>query len=240
MEIAAQKLIIALDDLDFDEAVALVELTKPYARTFKIGLALFAAYGPAIVKKIHALGVEVFLDLKLHDIPMQIKKTIQNLLPLNPSFITVHASGGSHMLKEAADAVQGSNTMLLAVSILTSLDASLYSAIGFKDSILSGVTNLSQLAYSSGIRGFIASAHEAPMLKQHFNHDCLVICPGVRRKNHAIHDQSRVMSPAEAIFAGADALVVGRPITKAQDIVFEAKAINQEINNALAAEFLHE
>ncbi len=239
METAAQKLIIALDDLDFDETVALVELTKPYAKTFKVGLALFAAYGPAIVKEINARGVKVFLDLKLHDIPMQIKKTIENLLPLNPQFITVHASGGPQMLKEAADAVNSSDTMLLAVSILTSLDAHFYSAVGFSGSVLSGVMNLAEMAYSSGVRGLVASPHEAQALKQHFRNDCLVICPGVRRKDQATHDQSRVMSPADAIYAGADALVVGRPITKAKDIVLEAKAIYQEINNALSSEFLH-
>lgn len=234
MEIAAKKLIIALDDLDFDSAIKLVELTKPYATTFKVGLSLFSAHGPEIVKAINALGVNVFLDLKLCDIPMQVRKAVESVLALKPRFLTVHASGGRAMLKDAADAAFGSGTTLLAVSVLTSLDQHSFSQIGFASTIAHGVMNLTELAFSAGIHGFVSSPHEISQLKQKFGDACFLVCPGVRPHGGEVNDQSRVMTPSEAIFLGADALVVGRPITKAKNIVEAARAINHEIMNALS------
>ncbi len=234
MNNAAKKLIIALDDLGLDEALKLVEETRDFAQTFKIGLSLFSAHGPAIVKQIKSLGVEVFLDLKLHDIPMQVAKAVESALKLGPKFLTIHALGGQQMLREAACVAKGSNTTLLAVSVLTSMDHQQWQDLGFSESIEQSVERLLALSFESGVRGFVASPHEAAKLKQSYHSQCILVVPGVRPASASMDDQKRIMTPYQAIKAGADYLVVGRPITKSADIAMSAKNINQEITDALS------
>lgn len=233
MENPQEKLIIALDDVDFDSAIKIATLTKPFASTFKVGLSLFTAWGPEIIKELKELSVDVFLDLKLFDIPMQTKKAVQAALKYEPRFLTVHAMGGKKMLSEASVISQGSNTTLLAVSVLTSFDQQDYADVGFKDSINDGVVRLLDLAFVSGIRGFVASPQELIHLRKRFGSDCFLVCPGVRPRGSDLNDQSRVMTPKEAIMASANALVVGRPITKAPNIVEAAQGIYQDIESAL-------
>jgi orotidine-5'-phosphate decarboxylase len=233
LEIPTKKLIIALDDLDLKAALDIVALTKSFASTFKVGLSLFCAYGPRIVYEINALGADVFLDLKLHDIPMQVSKAVENILALKPRFLSLHALGGRKMLSEALEVAKGSDTTLLAVTILTSLDHVGYNELGFSDVIERGVMGLTDLAISSGFFGIISSPHEAKKLKTIYQNNCFLVCPGIRPKNSEVYDQKRIMAPREAILAGADVLVVGRPITKAGDVVFAAQNVNQEIENAL-------
>lgn len=232
MELAAKKLIIALDDLDFERALKVVQKTKLFASTYKVGLSLFCAHGPAIVKEIKSLGVDVFLDLKLHDIPMQVGKAVEKALAFETRFLTVHALGGQKMLREAATAALGSSTTLLAVSVLTSVDNEDFRELGFLGSIEEGVMNLSNLAFSSGIRGFVSSPHEVGRLKRRYGDLCLVVCPGVRPMDADVFDQSRIMTPKDAILAGADALVVGRPITASINIEQAALDINRQIKTA--------
>jgi orotidine-5'-phosphate decarboxylase len=233
MSTAAQKLIIALDDLDEAAALAMVEKTKAYAQTYKVGLNLFCAYGPAIVKQISSLGVDIFLDLKLHDIPMQVAKAVETVLVLEPRFLTIHAAGGAQMLECAAQAASGSKTTLLAISVLTSLNQQDYQRLGFTDDIADGVNRLTDLAYASGIHGFVCSAKEAKNLKARFQNQCFLVCPGIRSGVQDLFDQARTLSAGDAIKACADALVVGRPITKAADAAAAAQDINRAINNGL-------
>lgn len=234
MEMAAKKIIVALDELDFAAAIKVAEMTQPYADTYKIGLSLFVAHGPLIVKELSALGVNIFLDLKLHDIPMQVKRAVESALRFSPRFLTVHALGGHQMLREAALMAQGSSTTLLAVSILTSLNQADCHTLGFSGSIETNVIGLLDVAFNAGVNGFVASPHEVASLRRKFGQDCYLVCPGVRPAGSEVFDQSRVMTPQEAIFLGADALVIGRPITKAPNIAYAARDINQQIQNALS------
>lgn len=234
MDTAAKKLIIALDDLSYEAAMDVVEKTRSYAGVFKVGLSLFCAHGPKILNELRAKNVDVFLDLKLHDIPMQVAKAVEEAIKFEPKFLTIHALGGRSMLQEAAKAVLGSKTQLLAVSVLTSMDSQAWQEIGFNTTIEEGAMRLVRVAYESGVRGFVSSPHEVAHLKSYLKHDCLVVCPGVRPMDAHDNDQKRIMTPFKAIEAGADFLVVGRPITKSTDVVMSAKNINQEITKALS------
>ncbi len=234
MNNAAKKLIIALDDLSLDEALRVVEKTKAFAETYKIGLSLFCAYGPSIIREIKALGVEIFLDLKLHDIPMQVAKAVESALKFEPKFLTLHALGGRAMLQAATKVAQGTTTKLLAVSVLTSMDLPEWQNLGFSESIDKSVNRLLDLSFESGVRGFVSSPHEAAALKLRFLEDAVLVCPGIRSNSGAPDDQKRIMSAFQAIEEGADYLVVGRPITKSEDLAMSAKNINQEITEALS------
>lgn len=233
MDIAREKLIIALDDLEFREAISVALETMTYSSTYKIGLAMFSAYGPSIVHELKSLGLQVFLDLKLHDIPMQVAKAVERCLALSPRFLTLHALGGRRMLEAAGKASQGSSTSLLAVTVLTSFDEPDWRELGFSASILKSAEQLAKLASESGILGLVCSAHEARSLKERQpNH--FLMCPGVRLKQDEVHDQQRVLTPFDALRSGADALVVGRPITAAKNIKDAAKAFWSEINEAVS------
>lgn len=234
MDSSVQKLIVALDDLDAASALSMVEKTRAYARTFKVGLNLFCAHGPAIVREIKSLGVDIFLDVKLHDIPMQVAKALESVLKLEPRFVTIHAAGGTTMLQYAAQAVAGSSTNLLAVSVLTSINYEEYQRIGLVGTVADGVMRLTDLAFRAGIGGFVCSPHEAKMLKAAFQNQCFLVCPGIRSPHEEPSDQARTMSAVDAILAGADALVVGRPITKAHDVTQAACRISQEIESVLS------
>lgn len=235
MEKARKKLVIALDDLDFDSALELIKLTKPYAQTFKIGLSLFIAHGPKIIEAIKALEVDIFLDLKLCDIPMQVEKAVENALAFEPKFLTLHALGGASMLKAAANVAKGSSTTLLCVTILTSIDNQSFAELGFRDSLLDEVLRLSRLVFDAGIHGFVSSPHEVAYLRREFKKDCFLMAPGVRPLGAFKDDQSRIMTPTMAIKAGVDAVVVGRPITKALNSALMAKNINQELTLAIGS-----
>lgn len=232
MNNARKKLIIALDDLEQKEALSIAEKTLDFAECYKVGISLFSAFGPSIVKDLKAMGAEVFLDLKLHDIPMQVAKAVEKTLVLEPTFLTVHTLGGSSMLKEAARVAQGSKTTILAVSVLTSTDCMEWQQLGFSESIEDSALRLLGLASQSGINAFVASPKEATSLKKSFPNSTLV-CPGVRSQMFLTDDQKRTLSASAAIGAGADYLVVGRPITKAKDVVMSAKTIHYEIAESL-------
>lgn len=222
------RLILALDDMTREKAISLVNHTKDMISTYKIGLHLFYTYGPSIVREIRSMGVEIFLDLKLHDIPMQVAKSITALLDLEIKFITIHALGGLNMLKAAKEAILGSKTRLLSVSILTSISESDYQQF-FLGQIKDGVLALAKMSLQAGINGFICSPLEVSSLKTHLGSDCLAIVPGIRAHNSEYHDQKRVLSAKKAIDQGADFLVLGRVITHALDIRLALKNIYDEI-----------
>lgn len=233
MNNARETMIIALDDLSREQAIATVQNTLDYAATFKIGLALFCAYGPSLVEEIQAHGADVFLDLKFHDIPMQVLKAVERCLKLNPRFLTLHTQGGFSMMAECARIAKGSQTTLLGVTILTSIDESEANRLGFNESIQAKVNRLATHAIEAGLSGLVCSPHEATWLKTHFGERALLVCPGVRNSTEATNDQARFMSAREAILAGADHLVIGRPITAASDCGVKAKDCMSEIRDAL-------
>lgn len=233
------KLIIALDVDTADRARELVKQLRDVAGMFKIGSTLFTAVGPQIVKDIIASGSRVFLDLKFHDIPHQVAGAARSAAELGVSLFTIHASGGSEMMKRAAEAVSEvgerngtPRARVLAISVLTSVDAAILSEIGVSDSPADSVIRLVRLAESSGVDGVVASPQEVASIRANVaNTDFLVVTPGIRPAT-AHDDQRRVATPAAALAAGADYLVIGRPITGAPDPLAAAHAILNEMETA--------
>ena len=204
---------------------------------FKVGSQLFTTEGPRAVQKLAGLGFDIFLDLKFHDIPNTVAGAVAAAAKLpRVRLVNVHASGGVEMMRSAREAVgKGkSRPALLAVTILTSLDAKALRAIGMLGSPASRATALAQLARSAGMDGVVASAQEVKAIRRACGPKFLIVVPGIRPAATSANDQSRIATPAEAIKAGADYLVVGRPITAARDPRSAALAVAQEIATASA------
>lgn len=199
----------------------------------KIGLELFLASGPALLPRLSGEGYKVFLDLKLHDIPNTVAGAIRAILPLEPALLTVHAGGGPAMLRAAAESVSGSATRLLAVTVLTSLDASQLVEVGVDSTPAQQVERLAALAGACGIDGLVCSAQEAAALRNLLPGAHLVT-PGIRPTGTATGDQSRVSTPTAALLAGASQLVIGRPVTAAVDPAAAWLGIIAEVAQAVA------
>ena len=206
---------VAIDTTDRVRARTLVELVGPSLGGVKLGLEYFAANGPSGVAEIAALGLPVFLDLKLHDIPNTVSKAVAALAPLRPAVLTVHAAGGQAML-EAAKAAAPAETKVVAVTVLTSLDRGDLVCIGVPSSPETQVVRLTELARRSGLDGIVCSGAEVAAAKEAWPAGFFVV-PGVRPGGAAESDQKRVMTPHDALAAGASILVVGRPITASDD-----------------------
>jgi orotidine-5'-phosphate decarboxylase len=199
---------------------------------FKVGSQLFTSEGPRAVQKLAGLGFDIFLDLKFHDIPNTVAGAVAAAAKLpRVRLVNVHASGGFEMMRAAREAVGNgkSRPALLAVTILTSLDAKVLRAIGMSGSPASRATALARLAKSAGMDGVVASAQEVKSIRRACGPKFLIVVPGIRPATTAANDQSRIATPAEAIRAGADYLVVGRPITAAQNPRTTALAVAKEI-----------
>ncbi len=229
------RLIVALDVSSAAEARQIVQSIGEAANTYKIGKQLFTAEGPQIVRDLVASGRKVFLDLKFHDIPNTVAAAVREAAKLNVSMLTVHASGGSKMLKAAAEAAAQSpaKPMVLAVTVLTSLSDADLSEIGFGGNVITQVITLGSLALNAGCGGLVASAKEAGELRRELGPDFAIVTPGVRPAGTSVGDQARVLTPKEAIAAGATYLVVGRPILEAANPSIAAEQIRQEIDEAL-------
>ena len=236
------KLIVALDVQTMDEANRLVEQLKDVVDMFKIGSQLFTTAGPGLVRSIIAGGNQVFLDLKYHDIPHQIAGAARVAAELGVSLFTVHASGGAEMMRSAVEAVSiqaettGIRSKILAVSVLTSMDATALAQIGMRDTAAHAVERLVKLAEEVGIDGCVSSPLETAAIRSYTKPGFLIVNPGIRpaSSEHSAHeDQKRVATAASAIKAGADYLVVGRPITSASDPVAAANEFVEEIENAM-------
>ena len=206
---------VALDTPSLEQARALAEQVGPNAGGVKLGLEFFAANGPAGVAAILELGVPVFLDLKLHDIPNTVAKAVEALRPLEPAVLTVHAAGGRAML-EAAKAAAPPTTKVVAVTVLTSLDGEDLRSIGVGGDPAEQVRRLARLARESGLDGIVCSGAEVGAARDAWPEGFFVV-PGVRPAGGAIGDQKRVVTPREAMESGASILVIGRPITGADD-----------------------
>jgi len=226
-----QRLIVALDVSTAAAARKIVAAVGDSAHAYKVGMQLYTAEGPAVVRELVDSGRRVFLDLKYHDIPNTVGAAVREAAELGVSMLTVHASGGGKMLRAAVEAAQAvdSEALVLAVTVLTSLDDVELGKIGLRGGVLEQVLRLTALARSNGCKGVVASAQEAAALREEFGHEFTIVTPGVRLAGTGPHDQARVVTPAEAIAAGASHIVVGRPITEAADPATEARAILGQI-----------
>jgi orotidine-5'-phosphate decarboxylase len=227
-------LIVALDVPDRAAALRVVDQLSGHVGFFKVGLEIFTREGPPLVEEIRNRGEKVFLDLKLHDIPNTVRGAVRSACQLGVQMLTIHASGGPAMLSAACEEAQssGSPPLLLAVTALTSLSLEDARAIGIGGSIEDWVQRLAVLAYDSGIRGIVASTKELPILRRKFQSDMRLVIPGIRPAGSALQDQSRTATPGEAIRAGADFIVVGRPILQAPNPAMAADAIVADIAQA--------
>jgi orotidine-5'-phosphate decarboxylase len=221
------KLIVALDHPAADAALAQVAALGDAVARYKVGLELFIAEGRALVDELHRRDKRVFLDLKLHDIPETVRRAAEVAAKLGVDLLTVHAAGGRAML-EAAVAGAG-NTKVLAVTVLTSLDAQDLAADGIGDGTEAAVLRRARLAHAAGCAGVIASPHETAAIRAQLPSPFLIVTPGVRLAA-AGDDQKRVATPKAAIAAGADAIVVGRPIRDAKDRRAAADEILRELS----------
>lgn len=233
------RIIVALDFPDALAALALVDKLDRALCGVKVGKELFTAAGPDLVRELVRRGFRVFLDLKYHDIPNTVGQACAAATRLGVWMMNVHASGGAAMLDAARDAVamtaadlRTPRPLLIAVTILTSLDASDLGAIGIAGTPASQVLRLAQLAKAEGLDGVVCSAHEAASLRSACGPDFKLITPGIRPAGTAAHDQARVMTPEAAMAAGADYLVIGRAITGVADPLKALQAINRSLGFA--------
>ena len=224
------RLVLALDVPDLARARALLDAVGGQVGVIKIGLELFIAEGAAAIALVRAAGLACFLDLKLHDIPATVGRASRAAAAQGAEYLTVHASAGPRALDAAVEATRGSPTRLLAVTVLTSHDATELAAMGYAEDSSALVHRRAELARDAGIDGFVCSVHEAAAMRriEGLAHARLV-CPGVRPAGSAPGDQRRVATPSEAIAAGADLIVVGRPIRDAADPGAAARAIVEEL-----------
>lgn len=218
------ELIVALDKPTADEALRTASALLPEVAFFKVGLSLFIAAGPSIVTNLQDLGASIFLDLKLHDIPAQVERASRIIGALGVDMMTVHSLGGAAMMKAALKGVsEGAvsagkeRPALIAVTILTSLDEEDLRGIGVQAEVEREVHTLAGLVHGAGLDGLVASAREISGLREAFGPELKLVSPGIRPESSALGDQKRVLTPARAVGAGADYLVVGRPITDAAD-----------------------
>ncbi len=226
------RLIVALDVSSAAEARRIVTAVGGSATTFKVGKQLFTAEGPGLVRDLVASNRKIFLDLKFHDIPNTVSGAVSEAAKLNVSMLTVHASGGSKMLKAAAEAASQSQSkpLVLAVTILTSLNDADLQEQGITSGVQPQVLRLAGMALQAGCGGIVASAQEAAHLRQTLGTGFVIVTPGVRPAGSESGDQARVVTPKEAVSAGATYIVVGRPITGAREPATAAAAILAEIS----------
>ena len=226
------RIALALDVPDLDAAQALIEKTHEHVGTFKVGLELYTAVGPAAVEAVHAVGAKCFLYLKLHDIPATMGRSVAAAASMGVAYLTVHAVAGRESLEQAN--TNADSTRLLAVTVLTSLDGSSLEEIGLLGGPGKAVDRLAKLAWSAGLRGFVTSAQESAHLRAALGDEAFLVTPGIRPSGSDVGDQRRVMTPADAIEAGADLLVVGRPIRDANDPNEAAAEIARQVGLALS------
>jgi orotidine-5'-phosphate decarboxylase len=231
---ARSRLVFALDYPTLAEARAGAELVLDSAGVLKVGLELFAREGPAAARCAAELGCDVFLDLKLHDIPETVARAVQSAVELGVRFLTLHASGGPRMLEYAARQAEGSALTLLAVTVLTSLDAADLAELGVAEPPATHALRLARLARSSGIGGIVCSPAEVGAMRKELGPSAVLVTPGIRPSGSSgLDDQKRTGTPEAAIRSGASLVVVGRPIRDAADPAAVARAIADEIAQAL-------
>ncbi len=241
MTTAKDKVFVALDVDTAQRALELVESLSECTRMFKVGSQLFTAAGPEIVRQINASGARVFLDLKFHDIPSTVAAAAAAATRLGVFMFNVHAAGGREMMRRAAEsasriaqAMGSERPLILGVTMLTSTDANTMAEIGIARTMEQQVTNLAAITAAAGLDGVVTSPQEAKLIHSAVQRpNFLVVTPGVRPADASMDDQKRVMTPTGAIRAGADYIVVGRPITAAEDPLAAAQKIVEEVERAM-------
>lgn len=234
--ISDSKIVVALDFQDAQQALALVQQLDPKLCKLKVGKELFTAAGPRLVEQLVAKQFAVFLDLKFHDIPNTVAKACEAATKLGVWMLNVHASGGSAMMQAAMEGVDkgrsaGNSPHLIAVTVLTSMNQDTLNEIGIEANVDQHVLRLAKLTAQSGLHGVVCSAHEAKLIRAHIQQDFLLVTPGIRPAFASQDDQSRILTPSQALVAGASYLVIGRPITQAQDPLTALSLISQEIQS---------
>ncbi|NBC50040.1 MAG: orotidine-5'-phosphate decarboxylase [Gammaproteobacteria bacterium] len=226
------RIIVALDFASAEAALALADRLDPAQCRVKVGKELFTRAGPAVVEQLVSRGLDVFLDLKYHDIPNTVAGACAAAADLGVWMLNVHAAGGLAMMQAARErlAQTAAAPLLIAVTVLTSLDTDDLAAIGCAGSPRDRVQTLAELALQAGLDGLVCSPQEVAVLRERFGPQPLLVTPGVRPADTASGDQKRTMTPAEAIAAGADHLVIGRPITAAPDPMAAVEAIRAELS----------
>ena len=234
MNASGAGIVVAVDTPDVGRAEALAKSCRA-AAAVKLGLEFFTAQGPAGVRRVREAGAPLFLDLKLHDIPNTVVGSVRALRPLAPAMLTVHASGGRAMLEAAQAAAQTYEEppALLGVTTLTSLDSDDTAAIGVRGSTSDQVVRLARLAQASGLAGIVCAPTEAARVRRETGPGFLIVTPGIRPASSAAQDQKRVATPTEAAAAGADLLVIGRPVTGSEDPAKALEAIAAELGGSV-------
>lgn len=240
---AKDRIILALDVDDLDEAEKLVVELKDYVGYFKVGLQLFTSYGFSAIKMIKDHGGKVYCDLKFHDIPNTVSHACSNLIKHNINFFNLHLQGGSKMImqavktsKDVAKSLSVDPPTILGVSLLSSFgQRTLTEELGVDKGLEDYIMSLAKIAKDCGLNGIIAGASESKKIRQELGEDFIILCPATRPTWAAVNDQVRVDTPTDAIKAGVDYLVIGRPITDAEDKTSAVKLIIDEINSALCA-----
>lgn len=223
------QLAFALDVPTLKQAQALIEQLHSDVGVFKVGLELFTAAGPDAVKAVHERGCACFLDLKLHDIPATVARAVSAAADMGVAYLTLHAASGSEALRQASRAATGTSTRLLAITVLTSLDNSDLSALGIAGTAQTVAERFATLAQAAGVNGMVCSAREVASIRALLGSSAFLVTPGIREPGAAAGDQQRTEGPAEAIAAGSNLLVVGRPIRDAEDPVAAARRFRQLI-----------
>lgn len=225
-----KRLIVALDISSIAAARRIVAAIGESVSVYKIGMELFTAEGPRAVQEVASMGKQVFLDLKYHDIPNTVAAAVREAAKLGATMLTVHGAGGSTMLNAAVEAAQRSSLKLLAVTVLTSMDEEDLREIGVDEELGDQVFRIASLALNAGCAGVVSSAREVRMLRDKIGSEFLAVTPGVRPAGTHHGDQARVVTPAQAISAGASHIVVGRPITGAADPARAAREILDQMS----------
>lgn len=233
MSVPDPKIVVAMDFHSADECLALAKRLSPNECRVKVGKELFTACGPGIVEKLISLGFSVFLDLKFHDIPNTTSKAVKAAADLGVWMVNVHASGGTRMMsaaREILEQVNGQRPLLIAVTVLTSMEASDLKAIGIELSPEQQVLKLARLTHDCGLDGVVCSAQEAQLMRHQFGERFCLVTPGIRLDTSPVDDQRRTLTPSAAIAAGSNYLVIGRPITQALDPAAVCRSIIQSIS----------
>lgn len=231
---AERPIIVALDYPDAPSARAFVARVRPEACRLKVGKELFVAAGPGFVSEMVEQGFSVFLDLKFHDIPNTVAQACKAAARLGVWMMNVHASGGPRMLAAAREALEtgaGERPLLIAVTVLTSMGEEELLAIGVQSALEDQVVRLARLTQEASLDGVVCSAREAPRLRRELGRDFALVTPGIRPAGAEAGDQTRILTPGQALAAGADYLVIGRPITQAADPLAALESITSEIAN---------
>jgi len=231
-----ERIFVALDTAELKEALELSRALKGLVGGVKLGKEFFTACGPEGVQAVNDCGMPVFLDLKFHDIPNTVASAIKASMLLSPYMVNVHASGGETMMRAAIQSAEKESEkrpLILGVTVLTSMDKSDLSGVGIKSSIPDQVLRLASLCQISGLDGVVCSAQEVEVLREHFGKNFILVVPGIRPHWASKNDQKRIVTPTAAIATGADYLVIGRPITSADDPVEAANKIAAEIADGI-------